>query len=182
MKVTFPYQPAVEQQAKQDLYAKTKPARWVGLWEFPPAPRAPIQIGDRVKWTKTYFFASYSRDDSKAVCDVVQYALGYGFAFWIDQLDLQPGVRWTRDVVRAIRRSRAIVVFLSANAYPSNDVFREIATAGRANKVMIPVFLDDTPVPDEFMYYLSIHQGVRVSWSDWRQRFISALRRCARPA
>jgi hypothetical protein len=163
------------QRARPAPKARTPPARWIGLWNIDPRPRAPVTVAGRRKWTKHFFFVSYSRADELAVQKLLEPAAAAGHAFWLDRKNLPVGGHWSGDIVAAIRASEAVILFGSANAFASTDVFREVATAGRYNKFILPVFLDETPAPDDFLYYLSIHQAVRVGAPGWREQFFAAL-------
>lgn len=53
--------------------------------------------------------------------------------------------------------------------------------AGRLNKPILPIFLDETPIPDEFLYYLSIHQAIKHGEQDWAPRLTASLSRWSKP-
>jgi hypothetical protein len=150
------------------------PARWIGLWTIDP-PRVRAVIGGKRRWTRTFFFVSYSRADSAAVRLALAPLQEAGYVFWLDKKDLPVGGHWSGDIVAAIRAARAVLLFCSANAFASNDVYREVSMAGRCNKFILPVFIDSTPAPDDFLYYLSIHQAVRIGAPDWRAQLARAL-------
>jgi hypothetical protein len=40
---------------------------------------------------------------------------------------------------------------------------------------MLPIFIEDVTAPDSFLYYLSVHQSIRVGDPGWRDRFFCAL-------
>ena len=68
-----------------------------------------------------------------------------------------------------------MLVFCSAGAYASRDVHREIAAAARLHKPLLPILLDDLPIPDDFAYYLSVHQAISLADRDWQTRLRCAL-------
>lgn len=148
---------------------------WVGLGKFlAETPRVSKETKARIAKLKRYFFVSYARDDSMQV-EAALAPLRVDHRFWVDHVSLAPGARWSADIVAAIRGCRAMLIFCSRTAFASNDVYRELAMAGRYDKPILPIFLDDAPAPDEFLYYLSIHQSIRLDEADWRTRLACAL-------
>jgi hypothetical protein len=140
------------------------PTRWIGLLE----PKRGVH-GDAT------FFVSYCRKDAARVLPLIKKAKKQRHSFWIDTVNLPPGGRWSGDIVAAIRQCRAMLVFCSRSAFASNDVLREVAMAGRYDKPILPILLDDAQMSDAFLYYLSIHEALRVCDSDWDERFSAAL-------
>jgi hypothetical protein len=122
-----------------------------------------------------YCFISYARKDEETVRRFLQAAHVKQDLLWIDRKKLEPGGRWSADIVSAIRRAAGVIVFCSHRAFRSHDVFREVALAGRFDQPIIPVFIDDATAPDEFLYYLSIHEAIRVSEPDCIERLHKAL-------
>lgn len=129
----------------------------------------------RLKATRLFYFVAYARDDLAAVQPVLDAARGQGHLLWMDRVELTPGGIWSADLVAAIRAARAVIVLCSAKAFASRDVYREVAMASRYNKPILPIFIDEAPAPDAFMYYLSVHQAIRLSEPDWRVRLLCAL-------
>jgi hypothetical protein len=147
--------------------------RWLGLARLFRSP--PRSLQRRLRALRIFFFAAYARDDLSKVKPILDAASNDGHVFWIDHLDLGPGDIWSADIVAAIRASRALLVFCSTRSFASRDVYREVAAASRMNKAILPIFLEDVRAPDEFLYYLSVHQAIRISEPDWRDRLFCAL-------
>jgi hypothetical protein len=151
------------------------PERWIGLSDrlFPPGPSR--RTRRRLRAARRFCFVAYAREDAAAVRPIIEAAEAEGFLLWTDWVDLPPGGLWSADIVAAIRAAQAVLVFCSANAFASRDVYREVATASRFNKPILPFFIDAAHAPDEFLYYLSVHQAIRLSEPDWRSRLLCAL-------
>lgn len=128
----------------------------------------------RLKAARTFFFAAYAREDYAKVRPVFDLIEGDGHLLWVDRVNLQPGGVWTADIVAAIRGSKAMLVFCSAAAFASRDIHREVAAAARFRKPILPILLDDTLMPDNFVYYLSVHEAIKLSDIDWRERLSCA--------
>jgi hypothetical protein len=145
------------------------PIRWVGL----------LHSGDRSprrgRRSAGYFFVAYAREDSEVVAPLLHSAQMEGYRFWVDHVSLVPGEHWAGDIIAAIRGSHGVIVFCSRESMASSDVYREVAAAARFDKPIMPVRLDEAPIPDSFLYYLSVHQLVDAADPDWRYRFNCAL-------
>jgi hypothetical protein len=137
-------------------------SRWIGLLGDLASNRPTERCRQRLRELTTFFFVSYAHRDAERAEALIREAKADGHCFWIDEGNLSPGTRWTADIVAAIRASTAVVMLCSRQAFASQDVYREIAIAGRYAKPILPLFLDDTAAPDEFLYYLSIHQAIRM--------------------
>jgi hypothetical protein len=161
---------------------KEEPIRWVGLFgRLGETPEVSKSARKQIQRLKRYFFVSYSRNDLERIQPYLEAARGDGHALWLDQAELSLGARWSADIVAAIRASRGMILFCSASSFASNDVYREVAMAGRFNRPILPVFLDAMPAPDEFLYYLSIHQAIKAGHPDWRADFLGALADWSKP-
>lgn len=127
---------------------------------------------------KNAFFVSYARRDQKSVRRIINEGRAAGHEFWLDRTDIAPGRKWAGAIVSAIRASRGMIVFCSPAAYGSDHVLREVAVAARYKKAILPVILEGGRGPDEFLYYLSIHQAIDVGADPaWRIHFLEALER-----
>jgi len=102
----------------------------------------------------------YARADQAQAQRVARLAGVYD-PVWLDQ-DLTPGTDWRRQVARRLLDAKCILVLWSARAAASLEVAAEwriaLATDPAVTRVM-PVLLDDTPMPAE----LAARQAV-----DWR--------------
>jgi hypothetical protein len=136
--------------------------RWLGLLGDFASNRPTERCRQRLREMTTFFFVSYAHRDAECAEALIREAKADGHCFWVDEGNLSPGKRWAADIVAAIRASTAVIMLCSRQAFASHDVYREIAIAGRYAKPILPLFLDDTAAPDEFLYYLSIHQAIRM--------------------
>lgn len=151
----------------------SEPARWIGLSGLFSSPSQ--RARRRLRAARNFFFIAYAREDYARIRPIVEAAEAEGYLFWIDNANLAAGGLWSADIVAAIRACRAVIVFCSRAAFASRDVYREIATASRFDKAILPVFVDDAAAPDEFLYYLSVHQAIRYGDADGPRRFLCAL-------
>lgn len=77
---------------------------------------------------------------------------------WLDA-DLQAGTAWRAEVARRILTARRVLVLWSARAAVSPEVAAEWRIALASQAQVLPVMLDDTPMPPE----LAARQAI-----DWR--------------
>ncbi len=99
----------------------------------------------------------YSRADADHARRAQVLARAFAPVF-IDR-DLKPGVPWRATIAQAICAADVVLLVWSARAAASVEVEREIETVRRCGVRVVPVLIDDTPLPAD----LAGVQGV-----DWR--------------
>jgi len=100
-------------------------------------------------------FISYSSKD-KAVADAVCHVLEqHNMQCWIAPRDVQPGARYAAEIVNGIKNCKVMVLVYSKESNQSDHVANEVDRAFNGGKAIIPFLVDDTPMNDEFDYYLS---------------------------
>src|SRR5690349_6567274 len=108
----------------------------------------------------SYFFMSYSREDTVLQRKVLAGLRQRGINVWVDTENLIPGSpAWEREIERALRGAAGSIVLLSPNANNSEWVRREISFAEGNGKRIFPVLIhgdEDDSIP----LRLSDHQRV----------------------
>lgn len=99
----------------------------------------------------------YSHLDAAQAVRVRRLVLAYD-AVGIDT-ETRPGDVWRPTIAAAIMAARTVLVMWSANSAASREVVPEILIALASGARVVPVLLDDTPMPPD----LSARQGI-----DWR--------------
>lgn len=126
----------------------------------------------------SYFFMSYSRDDTSLQKRIIGELRQRGIKVWVDTENLIPGSpAWEREIERAIRGASGIIVLLSPDANNSEWVRREISFAEQNQKRIFPVLIrgdEDDSIP----LRLSSHQRVdlRRYFNDGLDHLETALR------
>jgi hypothetical protein len=92
-------------------------------------------------------FFSYSRGDTDFALRLAGDLKAGGANVWLDQLDINPGVRWDRAVEDALTNCTRIVVILSPGSVSSTNVMDEVSFALEKQKTVIPVIYQDCIVP-----------------------------------
>lgn len=114
---------------------------------------------------KSFIFISYSRSDRKLVgpvTELLRAALdgltsdaGRELVF-LDLDGIPPGRRWRNEIWDAIGRAEKVFLFWCGHASKSENVREEYTQAISRGKQLVPVILDDTPLPREVAPYQGI--------------------------
>lgn len=130
--------------------------------------------------SKIQVFLSYARADTDPVTEIYYKLSSEGYVPWMDTRDILPGERWEHSIIKAIRHSDFFLVFLSRQSTNRRGFLRkEINTAleiwkekAEGDIYLIPVRLEDCPVPDE----LSAFQHGDLFKEDGWSRLLRAIR------
>ena len=101
-------------------------------------------------------FISYSHRDREIVSAAARLLRSGGATVFQDIADIKAGTRWKAALFQALDQCERVMVFWSSAAASSEWVEREWRSALEANKKIVPMLLDDTPLPPP----LSEFQGV----------------------
>ena len=96
--------------------------------------------------TQTAFF-SYSRDDSEFAVHLAEDLKAAGENVWLDQLDIEPGTPWDREVQKALANCPRMLVILSPTSVSSDNVLDEVSFALSKQKKVIPVLYRECDIP-----------------------------------
>lgn len=114
-------------------------------------------------------FISYS-SKNKTVADAVCHILEEnGIPCWIAPRNVVPGEGFGGNIVKAIRHCSLMVLIYSADSNRSEHVANEVDRAFSANKTIIPFAMDDTPMNDDFDYYLSRKHWL-IAYPDYKEK------------
>jgi hypothetical protein len=98
-------------------------------------------------------FASYDRVDEQLVASIVGLIRALGSRVFMDVDSIVPGDQWRPVLTRAIMDAAVIVVFWCAHAAGSEEVKGEFESGHAQRKRIIPILLDDTPLPPTLARY-----------------------------
>lgn len=104
-------------------------------------------------------FASYASDDRERVVPLVELLRTLEQRVFFDRDSIPNGALWERELRSALRQISMLFVFWSKHAAMSEWVCMEWKTAQRLGKVLIPVLLDNTQLPDDLAAYQGIKLG-----------------------
>ncbi len=113
--------------------------------------KAPAREPDRPE-----IFVSYAFEDETWAQQAVAALESKGYRCWLASRDVAPGsASYAREITRAIKASRLLVVVLSHAANGSDDVLNEITLAKNNRVPRLPFRVDDAPLDDGFEYFFS---------------------------
>lgn len=124
--------------------------------------------------TKYDVFISYSNKD-KTVADAICHMLEqYGIPCWIAPRDVRPGERYALEIIHGIKSCRLMVLVYTSSSNESQHVANEVDRAFNEEKTIIPFLVDETPMNEEFCYYLG-----RKHWLVAYPRYVDKLDKLA---
>ena len=92
-------------------------------------------------------FISYSRANLNQVLEFEQSLLAHGIEVWRDQHSIRGGEQWPKAIGEALATCDAVLLAWSANSANTAAVEFEWNTALALGKKIIPLMLDETPLP-----------------------------------
>jgi hypothetical protein len=98
-------------------------------------------------------FASYSHCDARFVQPMMKLLLPTGATVFRDADAIQPGKKWAAVIADAIEQCRVLYLFWCNHSAGSSEVRKEYEQAISLNKDVVPVLLDDTPLPTGLKAY-----------------------------
>ncbi|MEO0551081.1 MAG: TIR domain-containing protein [Pseudomonadota bacterium] len=109
---------------------------------------------------KQIVFVSHSRKDIDVASQLSDGLSELGLHPWLDVDELSAGQNWAGAIVRAIKTSVAFILLISETSIDSDHVRREMYLADKYSKPLILINLDNTTLPEDFDYFLSVHQTI----------------------
>jgi len=92
-------------------------------------------------------FVSYSRKDGEFALKLAKELRSAGHSVWLDQLDIQTGVRWDDAVEKALYECQIFLIILTPESVSSDNVKDEIGYAIDNGKRIMPVLLEECAIP-----------------------------------
>jgi hypothetical protein len=111
-------------------------------------------------------FLCHASEDKSAVRKMAAQLVEAGFTTWLDEEQLLPGQDWDHEIRKAITRSSAVIVFLSARSqkrgYVQKEIVRVLDEAERQPEgtiFVIPAKLEPCDVPDRLSKWQWVDLG-----------------------
>lgn len=92
-------------------------------------------------------FISYSQSDGNRVYPLVELLRTTGAEVFLDIDSIEYGEQWEKVLEDSVRAAGRFLIFWSKNAAQSEYVKREYLLAKKVEVRIIPVLIDDTPLP-----------------------------------
>jgi hypothetical protein len=100
-------------------------------------------------------FVSYASSDAETARKVVSYLEDHGIPCWIAERDVPLGADFAEQVIRAIDRTKTLVVLVSEAANASPHVRRELERAVGSRSRILPLQVGRTVSSDALSYFFS---------------------------
>jgi TolB-like protein/Flp pilus assembly protein TadD len=115
-------------------------------------------------------FISYSSQDSDKALELSRELTSRGISVWIDQQGIEGAAQWSSEIARAVAECKALLLLVSKSSMASKNCAKEVTIAAEADKHILPVDLENIPLPVEFKYHLAGLHRVAYSNKDgvWR--------------
>jgi len=108
-------------------------------------------------------FISHSSKD-KAAADAICHSLeSSGLKCWIAPRDVNPGAEYAEEIANGIESCKIFLLIFSGESNTSKPVSREIESAFRYEKTVVPFRIEDVEMRKSLEYYLS-----NLHWLDAR--------------
>ena len=115
------------------------------------------QILERTEERMKRVFISYVRENTEMVDQLYQELKSYGIQVWLDQNDIAPGLRWKREIRRAIQQGAFFIACFSQEynerdkTYMNEELtiaIEELRQRPTDSAWFIPVKLNECEIPD----------------------------------
>jgi len=135
-------------------------------------------VTDSIVADRQLLFLSYASADRDRVLQVADGLEQVGIPLWIDRFGIPGGAIFGPEIVAAIKSCSALAVCCSAAAFASRNVQQELAIAWKHERPILPLLLEQVPIPDDLAYWLEAVQWVEVldrSKAEWLPEVQRAL-------
>ena len=116
--------------------------------------------------TPSLIFISHASQDrriAEALCTEIE---KHGLPCWVAWRDIVPGESFQTAIVRAIRRSRIMLLMFTTSAGDSEEVKKELALAGQQGVIVIPLRMEEVEPEGAFAFELATRQWIDM-FEDW---------------
>lgn len=186
-------EPSLAGAASDDPNAPPAPARsagWLSGFFRKRSKGAPSQVSSPStsddglsKTNGPPLFFSYAHADVEAVDPVVKDVEAAGLKVWIDRGGegggIAAGEGWAGEIVRGIKMAAGVVVMCSPRAFESDHIKREVYLADKYKKRLLPAFIAEAQMPDDFEYFFAGVQWLelfRLPQTEWARSLATALK------
>ncbi|MHA1729111.1 MAG: toll/interleukin-1 receptor domain-containing protein [Promethearchaeota archaeon] len=106
-----------------------------------------------------YIFVSYAHKDKELVYHEIEKLHKDGFKIWYDE-GIPLSTEWNTEVAKALKKSSCILVFITNQSVKSKNVQNEINFALKYDRNIVPVYLEDTILPEGLELQLITIQAI----------------------
>jgi len=145
-----------------------------------------FNIQERKEWEKIIFLA-HASEDKVAVRKLYRKLKENGLEPWLDEENLQPGVRWDDEIKKAIKNSRIFLACISKNSVEKSGYVQKelrMALSELENKppgyiYFIPALIENVDLPNISVGTISLqeYQAAKVYEEEGFERLIAQLKK-----
>lgn len=110
-------------------------------------------------------YICYSRKDNEVATDICNFLDQQGLSYWIDRRGIESGDDYAQSIVNAIKDSKLFLFIISESSGKSKFCMNELAFAVNNKKTVIPLRIDQAPLSDEILFFIS-----DISWADYSDK------------
>jgi len=100
-------------------------------------------------------FISHSSKDKRAADAICHSLEENGIRCWIAPRDVNPGFEYAAEIIRGVKNCKVFLLIFSKDSNTSKPVAKEIESAFRYEKTVIPFRIDRVDMTEALEYYLS---------------------------
>ena len=117
----------------------------------------------------------YAHNDADSVYQDLELLNGAGFNIWYDE-GIAAGKSWRAEIATAIQGANKLIFFISKDSLVSKHCLREVDYALNHDIEIIPVYIEDTDLPEELALVFSRVQALfRHTDARYKEHLIDAL-------
>lgn len=105
--------------------------------------------------TRPIVFISYKRDEFEKINPVCKMLDELRVPYWIDRKGVHGGDDYRGRITRTMKEVRVVLFFSSKLSNQSDNVRKEIALAGKYEKSIVPILLDQSEYAESIEYELA---------------------------
>lgn len=105
-------------------------------------------------------FVSYTTADKEIAYQIVEFLEKNNIQCFVAPRDIDPGTPYASNLTRAISETNASILVASKAINASNHVLNELDIMVAQNKMILPYFIEDFEMNDDYRYYLGRTQRI----------------------
>ncbi len=109
---------------------------------------------------KKQVFVSYTHADKQTADALVEYLEKKGISCFIAPRDIDPGKPYASNLMKAIEDCKLVLLIASNAINQSEHVLNEVDVIVDRKKDLLPVFIEDFTMNDDYRYYLGRKQWI----------------------
>lgn len=125
-----------------------------------------------------YVFISYKFEQKEKALMIKELLEQNGISCWMAPESIKAGSSYAAEITRAITNCNCVILMLSDEAQKSKYVLKEIDSAIKKDKTIMPLYLEEVALNESMDYYLTDVQAfpAYLSWDSCVEKLIREIR------